>query len=425
MLAIKFIRQNQALVKKAISNRGLSFKLDDLLVVDKLRSLLIQELEEMKANLNQASTKKPNQKIINELRDLKGAIKEKNDELEGVEKKFWQLMLRVPNIPHPDMPIGKSEADNVEIFRSPSGEMPPQKEWMKDHIELGYALDIIDLKQSAKVSGSRFSYLKNEAVILQDALYLLLRDKLLSLGFKPMIPPILIKAEALIGTSHFPDGQDQIYAIRDDFVEDKNKLYLVGSAEPSIFAYFMDKILKIEELPQKYFALTTCFRTEVGSWGKDVRGLKRVHQFDKLEMDVVALPEDSLAIMEELLSINKWFLASLELPFRIVNKCTGDSGYLASHKQYDVEVWLPSQKTFMEVMTNTNCSDFQARRLNIKYREKDSKKRLVHTVNDTGSAMGRIIISLLDNHQEADGSVRIPTALQPYTRFKKIEAIKA
>ena len=415
MLDIKFIRKNPDIVTKAIEDRGVDLNLNDFLTIDKTRSLFIGELEEMKAKINKSSKEKPDEETIKELQKIKGSIKEKQEELSGIEEKYQELMLQIPNIPHKDMPIGKGEDDNVELKRN--GDFK-EKEWRKDHLEIGEKLDIIDVKQSALVTGSRFSYLKNEAVLIQDALHLMLRDELLKHDFKPMLPPVMVKEQALIGTSHFPEGKDQIYEIKEDYVEDKNRLYLIGSAEPSLFAYFMNKT--IGETPEKMFALTSCFRTEVGSWGKDVRGIKRVHQFDKLEMDVVCSPDQSEDIFKELLKINEWFLQSLEIPYRVMNKCSGDAGYIASHLQYDVEAWLPSQEEFMEVMTDTLASDFQARRLNIKYKDKSGKKSLAHTVNDTGCAMGRMIIAILDNHQQKDGSVKLPKTLTQYTGFKEI-----
>ena len=417
MLDIKYIRNNQNLVKQAIKNKQVKLDLDKLLLADKARLEVLQELEKKRSKINQASSQKPDQKIINKLRALKQKIKNLEPELKIINKRFQELMLLVPNIPSKDMPIGKGEKDN-KILEESGGFK--QDNWHKDHVELGEKLDLIDTKQSAKVSGSRFAYLKNQAVLLQDALHIMLRDELLKRGFKPVIPPVLVKERALIGTSHFPEGRDQVYKIDNKYIEDKNNLYLVGSSEPSLFAYFMDKTLPGKDLPQKLFALTSCFRTEVGSWGKDVRGIKRVHQFDKLEMDVVCSPNLSEKIFQDLIQINKWFLEKLEIPYRVVNKCTGDSGYIASHKQYDLEGWLPSQKNFIELGTCTNTTDFQARRLNIKYKNKLGKTHFCHTVNDTGCAMGRMIIAILENHQQKDGTIKIPKALQKYTNFEKI-----
>jgi seryl-tRNA synthetase len=289
----------------------------------------------------------------------------------------------------------------------------------KDHVEVGELLDVIDVEQSAKVSGSRFCYIKNELAIVQDAISFILKKKLLESGFKPLIPPVLVKERSLFGTSHFPEGKDQVYKIENANVEEGNELYLVGSSEPSNFSYFMDKILDVSELPLKIYAQTSCFRSEVGSWGKDVKGIKRVHQFDKLEMNSVCAEGQDRKIFDEFLAINEWLFQQLEIPYRLVNKCSGDCGYSASHFQYDVEAWRPGLKEFMEVGTDTMTTDYQARRLNIRYRD-GGRVKIARTVNDTGVAFGRALITILENHQNKDGSVNIPKSLVSFTGFDKI-----
>ncbi len=299
-----------------------------------------------------------------------------------------------------------------------SAQYMPQKSG-KHHVDLGKELDVIDIEQSALVSGSRFAYIKGDLVLLQYALFDLLKKKLLTEGFIPMSVPILVKERALFGTSHFPEGRDQVYQINTEFVEDKQPLYLVGSSEPPLFAYYMDKVLEEKNLPVKMFAISSCFRSEVGSWGKDVRGIKRVHQFDKLEMDTITVPEKSREMMEYLRGINEWLMQQLQLPYRVINKCSGDCGYNATYLQYDWEGWLSTQKEFIELGTDTDASDYQARRLNIWYKTSDGQKRLVHTINDTGCST-RMLIAILDNCQNADGSVTIPEVLRPYMGKDKI-----
>jgi seryl-tRNA synthetase len=218
----------------------------------------------------------------------------------------------------------------------------------------------------------------------------------------------------LFGTSHFPEGRDQVYEIKTDNVEETLPLFLVGSSEPANFSYFMDRTVDLDEMPIKVFASTPCFRSEAGSWGKDVKGIKRVHQFDKIEMNAVCTEEQSAAVFAEFGEINEWLLQQLQLPYRIVDKCTGDAGYLATHRQRDVEVWMSGSREYMEVMTDTNTTDYQARRLNIRYRGEDDNVRFVHTVNDTGCAMGRMLIAIMDNYQQADGSVKVPEVLRAY-----------
>jgi seryl-tRNA synthetase len=342
----------------------------------------------------------------------------------------------LPNMLAPDVPIGKDDADNPEtkawtpdlgyFSKDKLGLKDFSKTWMPKHkftalhhADLGKNLEIIDTEQSALVSGSRFYYLKNDAVLLQWAVFDLLKNKLLKEGFTPMIVPILVKSRALYGSSHFPGDADQVYKLESKYVEENQDLYLVGSSEPSLFAYFMDKTLKEEDLPKKFFAITSCFRSEVGSWGKDVRGIKRVHQFDKLEMDAITIPEQSAQMQEYLLSINEWLLQQLQLPYHVILMCSGDSGYFATHKKYDFEVWLPSQGEFMELGSNTNAADYQARRYNTKYQTRGNKTRYVHNVNDTGVA-SRAVIAILDNYQNADGSVTIPEVLRPYLGKDKI-----
>ncbi|MBI4091444.1 serine--tRNA ligase [candidate division WWE3 bacterium] len=440
MLDIKYVRTFPEKVKNAVKFRkAKGANVDEILELDKARLELIKHVEthralrnELSARIGKAQTEEAREKLIKEASFLKDELRKFEDDLQLLQGKLNQLMLFLPNIPCVDMPIGESEADNVEIAvwlpkvgylpkaklgkgNNSAKHMPNLGFEAKDHVALGKMYGIIDIEQSAKVSGSRFAYLKNDAVLLQDALAAFLKAKLLDEGFEPMIVPLLVREKVLYGTSHFPEGRDQVYKIESENVEDRNDLFLVGSSEPPLFAYYMDKVLQKKDLPVKMYALTSCFRSEVGSWGKDVYGIKRVHQFDKLEMDIVASPDNSREAMEYLREINEWFLQSLKLPYRIINKCSADAGYLASHLQYDVEVWLPSQQEFMEVMTDTNATDYQARRLGIKFRD-ESGLRFAHTVNDTGCAMGRMIIAVLDNNQKKDGTIEVPEVLRNYMR---------
>lgn len=349
----------------------------------------------------------------------------------------WQEILDwMPNWPHADMPEGAGEADNLEEKAWVPGRgyldasllgrgetsaqsMPqrplhaPEGDWPAvHHAELGTALGGVDTLQAAQVSGSRFAYLRGDVARMQYALNRLLCDELLKRGYEMMVPPLLVRERALYGTSHFPEQRDQVYAITRENVEDGAQLFLVGSSEPTNFSFFMGRTLDEGQLPVKVFAATPCFRSEAGSWGKDVKGIKRVHQFDKIEMNAVCTPEQSEALYEEFGQINEWLLQTLELPYRIVEKCTGDAGYLATHRQRDVEAWLSGSREYMEVMTDTNTTDYQARRLNIRYKGAKGGPRHCHTVNDTGCAMGRMIIAILDNYQQQGGSVKVPEALR-------------
>jgi seryl-tRNA synthetase len=428
MLDIKFIRENVEKVKENTRLRKSTIDIDEVLRLDDGRKELQTMLDTKRAELNASSKQKPTPEEIVRLKGLGEEIKKLEDEIKTVQGQITDLLSWVPNMSSPDMPIGAGEHDNpdLKVWTPEEGYLPEEKlgkdndvaQYMKTkegkhHVELGEALDMIDTKQSALTSGSRFVYLKNDAVLLQYAIFNLLSKKLIEKNFVPMIPPVLVREKVLFGTSHFPEGKDQVYKIENENVEDSADLYLVGSSEPSLFAYHMDKTHEEKALPYKMFALTSCFRSEVGSWGKDVRGIKRVHQFDKLEMDVVATADQSEEIMAELLEINEWMLQTLKIPYRVINKCTGDCGYLATYKQYDVEAWLPAQKEFMEVMTDTNATDYQARRLNIRY-TKNGEKLYAHTINDTGVAMGRMIIAIMDNYQNPDGTISVPEVLRNY-----------
>lgn len=444
MIDINFIRQNPDKLK-AIINGGRSnpqkANVDLWLELDQKRRELLTKQEKLNRQKNELAQLGKQGGNIEEIRTKGQELKEEGKELEEMIRDItvqWQEILDwMPNIPvsEDDMPFGKGEPDNLVIkawlpasgylditqdLESTAEHMPPKVIHSTDefepkhHLDLGEALGVIDNEQGAKVSGSRFTYLIGDIVLIQYAIQQLLFSHLIKNGFKPIISPLLVKERTLYGTSHFPEGRDQVYKIESNNIEDNQELYLVGSSEPSNFSFFMDKTLDEKQLPYKVFAYTPCFRSEAGSWGRDTKGIKRLHQFDKIEMNVVCTSEQSDTIYDELLAINEWLLQELKLPYRIVQKCTGDAGYHASAKQADPEVWLSGQQEFMEVMTDTNTTDFQARRLNIRYQDKDGKKHFAHTLNDTGVAMGRMLIAIMDNYQQADGSIQVPEALRPY-----------
>ena len=443
MVDTDFIRQNPARMKEIIlSGRGKPDKadVDKWLTLDTQRRDLLKQVDDLNQEKNKLAEIGKKGGNIEEVRSKGQQLKQKANELEAqleAVTKAWQEILNwMPNIPHKDMPVGKDEEDNT-VMKAwlPEGGYLPQEKLGKvrdtaqhmpknllyadkefkpvHHLDLGKKLGIIDNKQAGKVSGSRFTYLFGDLAILQYALQRFFFDELLKMGFKPIIPPLLVREKSLYGTSHFPEQVDQVYKIEADYVEENQELYLVGSSEPSNFSFFMDKLLDESDLPRKLFAYTSCFRSEAGSWGRDTKGIKRLHQFDKIEMNVVCTPEQSDDIYDELLGINEWLLQQLGLPYHLALKCTGDAGYQASAKQVDPEVWLCGAQEFMEVMTDTNTTDFQARRLNIKYKTKSGEKRYVHTVNDTGIAMGRMLIAIMDNYQQSDGTVMVPRVLQP------------
>jgi len=448
MLDLNFIRENKELVKKNAERRGVNPKkadIDRLLTLDEQKRKLTTETDALRAKKNDLAgqfvkaDETGKAKLKTEGETLKEQTQKNEETLRALEKEIIELLAWIPNILSKDTPEGKGEDDNTEIkvWHPEKGYLPKGKlgkatnnkseKFMgklpfdgKNHIALGEKLGIIDLKQAAKVSGTRFYYLRGDAVLLQNAMQQFLATELNKRGFTPTMPPILIRERALYGTSHFPEGYDQVYRIENDNVEDNNKLYLAGTSEPSNFAYFMDTTLSDKELPAKLYSITPCFRSEVGSWGKDVKGIKRVHQFTKLEMDVVCKPEESGKIFDELLEINEWFYQALKLPYRVIQKCPGDAGYLATHKQYDVEGWRPTEKEWMELGTDTNATDYQARTLGIKYVSADKKKRYAHTVNNTG-VTDRALIMILENYQQKDGSVLVPKILREIVGKEKIE----
>ncbi len=445
MLDIKFIRDNPELVKKNIIDRRVDPQkadIDKLLEIDAKRGKLLIEVESVRSQRNSLNNQLKNSagrtsQNITQSKKLKTQLDTLEAEYSQQDNIWQEIMDWIPNMLASDVPVGKGEEDNPEIkawapkdgyfSKDKLGLKDFSKSWMpklgfsgSHHADLGKKLDIIDTDQSSVVSGSRFYYLKNQAVLLQWAIFDLLKDKLLKEGFTPMVVPLLVRAEALYGSSHFPGDADQVYKLENKYIEENKDLYLVGSSEPSLFAYYMNKTLDYRQLPQKFFAVTSCFRSEVGSWGKDVRGIKRVHQFDKLEMDTLTTPEKSSEMQEYLLSLNEWLLQQLQLPYHVILMCSGDAGYFATAKKYDFEVWLPASGEFMELGSNTDAHEFQARRYNTRFIDASGKRRYVHNVNDTGIT-ARAIIAILDNYQNADGSVTIPEVLRPYMGTDKIE----
>lgn len=449
MLDLNFIRENQEAVKKNIVRRGVDPKkadVESLLELDQQRRKLAVDTDALRARKNAlakgfaSADEKTKENLRKEGEELKTNTQAADEKLRELDTKINAIAEWIPNMLAESVPDGEGENDNVEVKvwdpekgymdekNLGKGDNTKSREFFtplgfegKDHVELGKKLDLIDTEQAAKVSGSRFYYLKNEAVLFDLGLTQFLMKELVKRGFTPLYPPLLVRENALFGTSHIPEQADQIYKIAKDEVEDQSQLYLVGSAEPSNFSYFADKTLDAEALPQKVFAYTTCFRTEVGSWGKDVKGIKRVHQFNKLEMNVLSTPETSGQIFEELLGINEWLLQALKQPYRIVHKCAKDSGYAATSDQYDVEIWSKVQKAFIEWGTDTNTTDFQARRLNIRYKTRDNQKGYVHTINDTGVAMPRTILGWIENNQQEDGSIIVPEILRDFIGKDKVK----
>ncbi|MDP3994051.1 MAG: serine--tRNA ligase [Candidatus Doudnabacteria bacterium] len=421
MLDIKFIRENQEAVRKAVKDKGIDLDLDKLLAVDERRRKLTVEIDELRRQ----------RRAIAQSRDIeKGkAAKQKlgalESELEQTEKDFGVLMLVVPNIPSPETPVGVAAA-NKEIYKW--GEITKFDFEPKSHAELGKALDVIDFERGAKVSGFRGYFLKNEGVLLQLGVLFYALTKVISRGFTPVVPPVLVREFALVGSGHFPFGKDEVYQIgnlhslKEQDEGTKDKMYLAGTSEPSLLAYYTDEILDEKDLPIRFCGISACYRSEVGSYGKDTKGLYRVHEFMKVEQVVLCkndLAETKRWLME-LESISKEILQDLRLPYRVIINSTGDQG-AGKYEMHDIETWMPSRKAYGETHSNSALTDWQARRLNIRYRDRQGKLHFVHTLNNTAIASPRILIAILENYQQKDGSVQIPDVLQGFVGKKEIK----
>lgn len=418
MLDIKLIRQDPDRAKQELKNRNIDVDIDELLNLDKRRRELLVEIEELRAEKNEASKLIPalkgdeREELIKEMCEVSKTLDNLEPRLKDVEKEFNNLMIKLPNLSHESVPIGKDETGNV--VEKKWGSKPDFQFKVKDHEELGLTLDIIDKERGAKVSGSRFFFLKNEGVILEFALINYVNEKLLKEDFTPIVPPVLVKQEAMFGTGFFPAEEWEYYETKTD------NLYLIGTSEVPMCAYHAHEILEKDKLPLKYSAFSTCFRRESGTYGKDTRGMFRVHQFDKVEMFIFSDQENSWNHYYYLLSIAEKILQELGLHYQVVNMCTGDIG-APNAKKDDIEVWFPWEKRYRELVSCSHDTDFQARRLKIKYRDKEGKLKLVHTMNSTACAIGRTITAILENYQQKDGSVLIPNILKPY--MKGIEKI--
>ena len=420
MLDIKFIRENSGVVKKACQDKQVRVDIDEFLEIDRRRREAIQALEDMRAQKNKANKEiqeagdeKERDKIILKMRELDGNSDRLTRSLKELEDKFKDLMLQIPNPPLAGTPVGKDDRDNVVLREA--GQKPKFAFQSKGYLEIGEAMDLIDVKRAAKVAGTRFGYLKGEAALIEFALVNLAFETLAKEGFVPVVPPVMLKSEMARGMGYLEqtDREEAYYFPQDD-------LYLVGTAEQSLGSMHADEVLEERELPKRYVAFSTCFRRESGSYGKDTKGILRVHQFDKVEMFSFCKPEDSQKEHKFFLEMEERLMQALKLPYRVLNICTGDLGRPAAAK-YDIETWMPSEDRYRETHSTSNCTDFQARRLNIRYKDKDGKLNFVHTVNGTAFAIGRMLIMVIENYQQKDGSVSIPKVLQKYTDFKEIK----
>ncbi|WXG43493.1 MAG: serine--tRNA ligase [Promethearchaeati archaeon SRVP18_Atabeyarchaeia-1] len=414
---MKLIREQPETVKSNLERRGDPEKtkwVDELLNLDKNWRGSKQEVEQLRHRRNVLSEKIAELKRgkedvtgqLEETRRIPAQIKKIEDGMAAQEERIRFILMRLPNLLHDSVPKGKDDSENVEVKRW--GEVKGLSFKPKGHIDLMIDLDLLDMDRAAKVSGARFYYMKNEAVLLELALERFAIDILREKGFTVIEPPFMIKREPYEGVTSLADFEDTLYKIENE------DLYLIATSEHPMGAMFMNEVLNADALPLKCAGLSPCFRKEAGAHGKDTKGIFRVHQFNKIEQFIFCRPEDSWELHEELLANAENIYKMLEIPYRVVNICTGDIGTVAA-KKYDIEAWMPAQKMFREVVSCSNCTDYQARRLNIRYREKTGEKsEFVHTLNSTAIATQRTIVAIIENYQQADGSIRIPKALVPY-----------
>ena len=405
MIDIKLLRENPEKVKKACENKQVKVDIDKILELDKKRRELITEIENARAE-----QKKLGKEQIEKAKELKTKIKELEPQLEAAEKEFNELFLKIPNLPLDDVPVGKDESENKvirEVGKKPKIEKP------LDYMELAEKLDIIDVKSAAKTSGSRFGFIKKEAALLEIGLIQLAFEALSKEGFIPIIPPTMLKPEMMKAMGYVERSGDEIYHL------EKDDMYLVGTSEQMIGPMHSNDVFEAKDLPKRYVAFSSCFRREAGSYGKDTKGILRVHQFDKVEMFSFCKSEDSQKEHKFLLSMQEKLMQLIKIPYRVIQVCAGDLGDPAAAK-YDIESWMPGQGIYRETHSTSNCTDFQARRLNIKYKSKNGLE-FVHTLNGTAFAIGRTLIAIIENYQQKDGSIEVPEVLQKYIKIKKIK----
>ncbi len=422
MLDIKYIRENSTLVKKAAENKLIKVDIDRLLEVDTILRDKNQKLDLLREERNKLSSSIPSLKddekksTIEHVRKIKDEITTLENEVLPLKEEYDSLMYQVPSVPFDEVPIGKTDEDNVEI--KTVGEIPTFNFEIKDHVDLAESLDLIDIPRGVKVAGSRSYYLKNEAVLLEMALCRYVLDKLMKKGFVPMTVPTLVKEAPMYGTSYFPGGRDQAYAVTED------NLYLVGTSEVSLVSYHSGETFEnIEDLPKMYCGYSTCYRREAGTYGKDTRGLYRVHQFTKIEQVIIceADYDKQYELHNFLLNNAEEIMQDLKIPYRVVKVCTGDMG-IGQVRKHDIEAWMPSRNKYSETHSCSSFNDFQSRRSNIKYKDKDGNTKYCFTLNNTAIASPRILIPLLELNQNEDGSVNIPEVLVPYMNgMTKIE----
>lgn len=442
MLDIKFIRDNVDAVKKAIQDKNVDLDLDRLLELDEQRRNLLQENETFLATKNAFSKELPSldedakkAKLL-EMQEMDVHHTEAKEKLRTVEAEYNNMLLLVPNIPSPETPIGKDESANVPwSYWSPElGVVDPKEQdkvaqvpskfdfEIKDHITLGKDLDLIDTDRGTEVSGFRGYYLKNELALMHQGIMFFAMEKLRGKGFTIMQTPTLVREFALTGAGMFPTGKAEVYQVAnaagmeaDSAGAEKEKQFLAGTSEPSLIGYYANQILDEAQLPIQVSGISACYRSEVGSYGKDTKGLYRVKEFLKVEQVVICKADirEGEVWLEKLREISEEILQELKLPYRVLNICTGDMG-AGKYKMYDIETWMPGRNSYGETHSDSNLTDWQARRLNIRYKDKEGKTKFAYTLNNTAVASPRILIAIMENYQQADGSIKVPEVLQKY-----------
>ena len=412
MIDIKDLRENQAKYTAGFKKKQAAIDIKKILKLDEEHRELLQETESMRAKRNEVSKMIPKlvddekKKRIKDMQELGDKLAKSEQELNKIFVQLKELVDAVPNLPHESVPEGRDESEN-KVVRT-VGKAPKFSFQPKDHIELGKILDVIDVESAADVSGARFYYLKNEAVLIEFALINWLMAKYVKKGFTPVTVPMLVKEKMMYATGFFPADKNEIYHVNPD----EDDLYLVGTSEVPMAGLHMKSPILDGDLPKRYVGFSSCFRREAGSYGKDTKGILRVHQFDKVEMFSYCHPDNSWEEHDFLLSIEEEILKELGLPYQVVNICGGDLGAPAA-KKYDCEVWIPTQEKYRELTSCSNCTDFQARRGGIKFKD-EKGAHFVHTLNGTAMASTRTLIAILENFQQKDGSVKIPKVLHPY-----------
>jgi len=421
LLDLKFIRENAGAVEENCRNRGVEADVGLVVELADRRAALIQETNELKQRQNQLAKsigrerdEDARARLIEESRAMKEQLPPKERELHEVEDRLRDEQLKIPNMTHPDSPIGKDDSENVEIRRW--GEIPDFPFEPKDHVEIGETLGIIDFDAGAKSTGSKFYFLRGDAVLLELGLIRYALDIIMERGYSPTITPDLARDQMLVGTGFIPRGPEtQIYSVEGSDVS------MIATAEITLAGQHVDDIIEERDLPLRYAGLSHCFRTEAGSHGRASRGLYRVHQFTKVEMFAFTTPDESEGMHDEMVDIEERIFQGLGLPYRVVDICTGDLGG-AAYRKYDLEAWMPGRNDFGEVTSTSNTTDYQARRLAIRYRKEGGRPQLLHTLNGTALAIPRALISILEIYQQRDGSVILPETLTPYVGKERLSS---